>query len=127
MLLRRRLDRIEKAVGVGRCPHCRGLLVRPEAHLTAEECFEQLVQSCQTPLPESNKPGQSLRTPGPAKPMCCPGCKEPLPASVVNALVPSLHEIVAAIIEAERREGKSNTPQPQQYGQQHSSGTCNRM
>ncbi len=126
MVLRKRLDRIEKTVGVGRCPNCRILLVRPGAHLAAEERHEQIVQICQTTLAERGKPGPSHTAPEPAEPMCCPGCGEPLPASAINAIVPPFHQLVAAVIEAEQREAKGTDPQPQQYGQEYSSITCSR-
>jgi hypothetical protein len=59
MLLRRRLDMIENAAGVFRCPHCQGPVARLQPIVTDEERAERLVELCNSVLAERQEPGDA--------------------------------------------------------------------
>ena len=103
MKVRARLDRIERAAGTSRCPHCNGPLPRVEPVISNARSAERLVALCKSVLAERQRPENSNRAPLRPEAPHCPHCGKPLPASDTDGLSPTVEEIVAALIVAERQ------------------------
>jgi hypothetical protein len=103
MLLRRRLNKIEKDAGVFGCPHCKWPLARVQPVMTTEDRAEWLVELCKSVLAERPGLGDANTRPPPAEAIRCPSCGKQLPPQAVGRMVAPVEEVVAALIEAERR------------------------
>src|SRR6516164_7354959 len=101
MLLRRRLDKIEKATCVFRCPHCKGPYARREAVMTDEERAAWLVGLRRSLLDERKRLGEANPEPLLAEALNWPHCGKELPSQDVGLMVSPLEEVVAALIAAE--------------------------
>ena len=111
MKVRARLDRIEKAAGVSRCPHCKALLPGREESppATAEgraRYLDEMLGQWQRRRPEDPPPHHANAEPTPET-IGCPHCGGALPPQGYQDWIAPVHEIVAAVI---RHNGRVASP-----------------